>query len=59
MEGVKAVLGMWVEETEDTRFWFQVVPEHRNRGVRDIFIACVYGLKGFLESIESAFPFII
>lgn len=56
MEGVKEVLGMWVAETEGAKFWLQVVTELRNRGVQDIFIACVDGLKGFPEAIETVFP---
>jgi putative transposase len=56
MDGQKDVLGMWVAETEGAKFWLQVVTELRNRGVKDIFIACVDGLKGFPEAIESVFP---
>lgn len=55
-EGVKEVLGMWTAETEGAKFWLQVVTEIRNRGVKDIFIACVDGLKGFPEAIEAVFP---
>lgn len=56
MDGVKEVLGMWVAENEGAKFWLQVVTELRNRGVQDIFIACVDGLKGFPEAIEAIFP---
>lgn len=56
LDGQKDVLGMWVAETEGAKFWLQVVTELRNRGVRDIFIACVDGLKGFPEAIETVFP---
>jgi putative transposase len=56
MGGVKEVLGMWAAETEGAKFWLQVVTELKSRGVRDIFIACVDGLKGFPEAIESVFP---
>jgi putative transposase len=56
MDGVKEVLGMWVAETEGAKFWLHVVTELRNRGVQDIFIACVDGLKGFPEAIETVFP---
>jgi len=56
MDGVKEVLGMWVAQTEGAKFWLQVVTELRNRGVQDIFIACVDGLKGFPEAIETVFP---
>ena len=56
MEGLKEVLGLWVAQTEGAKFWLQVVTELKNRGVNDIFIACVDGLKGFPEAIESVFP---
>jgi putative transposase len=56
MDGLKEVLGMWTAETEGAKFWLQVVTELRNRGVKDIFIACVDGLKGFPEAIETVFP---
>src|SRR4029079_14269838 len=56
MEGLKEVLGLWIAQTEGAKFWLQVVTELRNRGVKDIFIACVDGLKGFPEAIESVFP---
>lgn len=56
IEGIKEVLGMWTSETEGAKFWLQVVTELKNRGVKDIFIACVDGLKGFPEAIESIFP---
>ena len=56
MDGQKDVLGLWVAETEGAKFWLQVVTELSNRGVKDIFIACVDGLKGFPEAIESVFP---
>ncbi len=56
MDGTKEVLGMWVAENEGAKFWLQVVTEIQNRGVQDIFIACVDGLKGFPEAIETVFP---
>ena len=56
MEGVKEVLGMWAAENEGAKFWLQVVTELKNRGVKDIFIGCVDGLKGFPEAIESVYP---
>jgi putative transposase len=56
LEGLKDVLGMWVAETEGAKFWLQVITEIKNRGVKDIFIACVDGLKGFPEAIEAVFP---
>ena len=56
MTGEKEVLGLWLSQTEGAKFWLQVVTELRNRGVQDIFIACVDGLKGFPEAIEAVFP---
>jgi putative transposase len=56
MDGCKEVLGLWGTATEGAKFWLQVLNELKNRGVQDIFIACVDGLKGFPEAIESAFP---
>ena len=56
MSGEKEVLGLWLAQTEGAKFWLQVVTELRNRGVQDIFIACVDGLKGFPEAIEAVFP---
>lgn len=56
LDGDKEVLGMWISENEGAKFWLQVVTELNNRGVNDIFIACVDGLKGFPEAIETVFP---
>ncbi len=56
LEGAKELLGLWVAQTEGAKFWLQVVTELKNRGVQDIFIACVDGLKGFPEAIEAVFP---
>jgi len=56
MEGKKEVLGFWIEKTEGSKLWLQVVTELKNRGVRDIFIACVDGLKGFPEAIRAVYP---
>ena len=47
LQGIKEVLGLWMAQTEGAKFWLQVVTELKNRGVQDIFIACVDGLKGF------------
>jgi hypothetical protein len=55
MTGEKEVLGLWLAQTEGAKFWLQVVTELRNRGVQDIFIACVDGLKGFPDAIEAVF----
>lgn len=56
ISGLKEVLGLWMAETEGAKFWLSIVTELRNRGVKDIFIACVDGLKGLPEAIESVFP---
>jgi len=56
LTGEKEVLGLWLAQTEGAKFWLQVVTELKNRGVQDIFIACVDGLKGFPEAIEAVFP---
>lgn len=47
------MLGLWISQTEGAKFWLQVVTERKNRGVQDIFIACVDGLKGFPDAIEA------
>ena len=56
LQGLKEVLGLWIEQTEGAKFWLQILTDLRNRGVKDIFIACVDGLKGFPEVIETVFP---
>src|SRR5258708_1747624 len=56
LSGLKEVLGLWIAQTEGAKFWLSVMTELRNRGVKDIFIACVDGLKGFPEAIETVFP---
>ena len=56
MGGEKEVLGLWIAQTEGAKFWLQVITELKNRGIQDIFIACVDGLKGFPEAIESVYP---
>lgn len=56
MQGHKEVLGLWVAQNEGARFWLSVMNELRHRGVEDILIASVDGLKGFPEAIEAAFP---
>ena len=55
-EGVKHVLGIWVQAAEGARFWAGVCAELRNRGVRDILIACCDGLTGLAEAIEATWP---
>ena len=56
MDGNKELLGIWIAKTEGAKFWLTVITELQNRGVKDIFIACVDGLKGFPEAIEAVFP---
>src|ERR671921_1774861 len=56
LQGLKEVLGMWASDAEGAKFWLSVVTELKNRGIQDIFIACVDGLKGFPEAIEAVFP---
>ena len=56
MEGHKDLLGLWISENEGAKFWLNVLTELQNRGVKDILIACVDGLKGFPEAIRAAFP---
>src|SRR5215217_6729047 len=55
-DGIKHVLGIWVQTTEGAKFWAGVCAELRNRGVQDVLIACVDGLTGFPEAIEATFP---
>ena len=56
LEGQKELLGMWMAENEGAKFWLNVLTELKNRGLQDIFIACVDGLKGFPEAINSVYP---
>ncbi len=56
MEGQKELLGMWLSENEGAKFWLGVITELQNRGVSDILIACIDGLKGFPDAIQSVFP---
>lgn len=55
-DGTRDILGIWIEQTEGAKFWLKVFNEMKNRGVSDILIAVVDGLKGFPEAIETAFP---
>lgn len=54
--GQKEVLGLWISENEGSKFWLSVLTELNNRGVKDIFIACVDGLTGFPDAINAVFP---
>jgi putative transposase len=56
LDGVKHVLGIWVQQSEGAKFWLQVCTELRNRGVRDVLIACCDGLPGLPEAIETVWP---
>ena len=56
LHGLKEVLGMWAAEAEGAKFWMQIVTELKSRGIQDIFIACVDGLKGLPEAIEAVYP---
>jgi putative transposase len=56
LDGHKELLGMWLSENEGAKFWLNVLTELHNRGVKDILIACVDGLKGFPDAINTVFP---
>lgn len=56
MDGEKDILGIWIGENESASFWLSVLTDLKNRGVEDIFIACIDGLKGFPEAIQAVFP---
>lgn len=56
LEGHKELLGMWISENEGAKFWLNVLTELQNRGIKDILIACIDGLKGFAEAINAVFP---
>jgi putative transposase len=56
LEGKKELLGIWVGKNEGSKFWMQVVTELKNRGIEQIYVSCVDGLKGFPEAINSIFP---
>lgn len=55
-EGAKEVLGLWSSANEGAKFWLAVMTELRNRGLRDVYVVCTDGLKGFPQAIESVFP---
>ncbi len=56
LEGKKDLLGLWISETEGAKFWLGVLTELQNRGIQDVLIACVDGLKGFPDAINTVFP---
>src|SRR5438128_2171386 len=55
-DGSKEILGLWLEQNEGAKFWLRVMNELRNRGVEDVLVAVVDGLKGFPEAITAVFP---
>lgn len=56
LQGQKELLGLWISENEGAKFWLNVLTELKNRGVHDILIACVDGLSGFPQAIETVYP---
>jgi transposase-like protein len=56
LQGYKELLGLWLSENEGSKFWLSCLTDMKNRGVRDIFVACVDGLNGFPEAIRAAYP---
>jgi len=56
LEGKKEILGLWLAKTEGAKFWLSIFTELKNRGLQDVFIACVDGLKGLPEAIETVYP---
>lgn len=56
LDGLKDVLGLWTGNSEGAKFWLTILTELRNRGMKDVFIACVDGLTGFPEAIETVYP---
>ena len=56
LEGKKELLGLWMSENEGAKFWLSILTELQTRGVQEIFIACVDGLSGFPEAIQTVYP---
>ena len=56
MEGQKEILGLWISKNEGAKFWLSVMNDIKNRGVENVFIACIDGLSGFSEAINAVFP---
>jgi len=56
LEGKKELLGLWLAETEGAKFWLSCLTDLQNRGLKDIFVACIDGLAGFAEAIHAAYP---
>jgi transposase-like protein len=55
-EGHKELIGMWISENEGAKFWLSVLTNLQNRGIKEMFIGCVDGLKGFPDAINATFP---
>ncbi len=56
MDGSKEILGFWIANNEGAKFWLSIVTELKNRGLNDVFIFCVDGLKGLPDAINSVYP---
>ncbi len=56
MDGSKEILGLWIGNNEGAKFWLLIVTELKNRGLQDVFIFCVDGLKGLPKAINSVYP---
>lgn len=56
LEGRKELIGLWLDETEGAKFWLSCLTDLKNRGLTDIFVACIDGLSGFAEAIHAAYP---
>ena len=56
MDGKKDILGMYVGENESAKYWLSIINGLKSRGVHDILIACIDGLKGFAQAIEAVYP---
>jgi putative transposase len=56
MQGHKELLGLWLNETEGAKFWLSCLTDLKNRGLKDIFIACIDGLSGFADALHAAYP---
>ena len=56
MQGRKELLGLWLGETEGAKFWLSCLTDLKNRGLKDIFIACMDGLSGFPDALRAAYP---
>lgn len=55
-QGLKEVLGIWINDTESAKFWMGILNELKNRGVEEILIACIDGIKGFTDAVKAIYP---